>query len=95
MWDLPGPGIVALFSVLAGGFLSTVPSEKSRLVVFFLTVLTFEFKPSPPLPFPLPLFLSVSLSHILTLHLYKDTYLLTPWENARDNQIGDLDNALH
>jgi len=82
MWDLPHSlGIVASFSVLAGEFLSTVPPEKSRLVVFFLTVLTFEFKPSPPCPF---LFLSVSLSHTLTLHLYKDTYLITPWENARE-----------
>ena len=35
-----------------------------------------------PLPFPLPLCLS--LSHTLTLHLYKDTYLITPWENAKE-----------
>ena len=34
MWDLPGPGIEPMSRVLAGGFLTTVPPEKSQQ--FFL-----------------------------------------------------------
>ena len=29
MWNLPGPGVKSMFPALAGGFLSTVPPEKS------------------------------------------------------------------
>ena len=29
MWDLPGPGLEPVSPALAGGFLTTVPPEKS------------------------------------------------------------------
>ena len=34
MWDLPGPGFEPVSPTLAGGFLTTVPPEKSRVSVF-------------------------------------------------------------
>ena len=30
MWDLPGPGIAAMYPALAGGFLTTAPPGKSE-----------------------------------------------------------------
>ena len=33
MWDLPGPGIKPVSPALAGGFLTTVPPEKSLNVL--------------------------------------------------------------
>ena len=34
MWSLPGPGIEPMSPALAGGFLSTVASEKSNFSIF-------------------------------------------------------------
>ena len=33
MWDLPGPGLEPVSPALAGGFLTTVPPEKSRMAI--------------------------------------------------------------
>ena len=44
MRDLPEPDIEPMFPALAGGFLTTGPSEKSHLVVFFfLFVVNYVF----------------------------------------------------
>ena len=34
MWDLPGRGIEPVSPALAGGFLTTTPPGKSRLVIY-------------------------------------------------------------
>ena len=36
MWDLPSPGLEPLSPALAGGFLSTVPPEKSPTALFLI-----------------------------------------------------------
>ena len=35
MWNLPGPGNEPVSPALAGGFLSTAPTRKSRKALFF------------------------------------------------------------
>ena len=39
MWNLPRPGIEPLSPASVGGFLSTVPPEKSKSLIFWLMVL--------------------------------------------------------
>ena len=36
MWDLPRPGLEPMSLVLAGGFLTTAPPGKSRLILLIL-----------------------------------------------------------
>ena len=36
MWDLPRPGLESVFPALAGGFLTTVPPGKSRIIYFYI-----------------------------------------------------------
>ena len=35
MWDLPGPGLEPVFPALAGGFLTTAPTGKSKEPLYF------------------------------------------------------------
>ena len=45
MWGLPGPGLEPVSPALAGGFLTTAPPGKPRVIVFLLffkIYLTFE-----------------------------------------------------
>ena len=39
MWDLPGPGLEPVSPALAGGFLTTAPLGKSKLMIFRKTSL--------------------------------------------------------
>ena len=41
MWNLPRPGIEPLSPAFVGRFLSTVPPEKSKSLIFLLMVLPF------------------------------------------------------
>ena len=42
MWNLPGPGIEPMSPALAGGFLTTEPSEKSSVVFDLCQVVIFQ-----------------------------------------------------
>ena len=42
MWDLPRPGIEPMSPALAGGFLTTVPPEKSHVINIFNTFVTVQ-----------------------------------------------------
>ena len=43
MWELPGPGLKPMSSVLAGGFLTTAPPGKSLAGFFFLSSARFYY----------------------------------------------------
>ena len=43
MWDLPGPGLEPVSPALAGGFLTTAPPGKPRILFFI-----FYFLATPP-----------------------------------------------
>ena len=71
MWDLPGPGIEAVFPALAGGFLTTAPPGKS-LIHSLLSVwahgfLFYSMSYNPLLPL---FILMLRLSQLCTVSAY-------------------------
>ena len=44
MWDLPGPGLQPMSTVLAGGFLTTAPPGKSHICKFLIKAFETSFR---------------------------------------------------